>query len=276
MASSGSSSSGEAGSVVRGYLPTDYYTAQRVFKPKPPALAPCSYPNKIDIDSSRSYAILVQASSARLRLLQSIYAWMSVHFYIAINVHSRHDLMTGNVVVEAYDAPKERAYAMVIFRAATDADEQTDRVMRSHGHSGRRGPCPPPRTALLCQSGVTLQSVWQWLNLHRGRLAYMVGAPQLRHTVAVAVAAHRERSRDSLESALPAYEPPQDAPIPEDDPPAYSAENAQQPACLLTTQSLPELLPQSYEDQDRIAEFHKLWLQFEKKNFQSWAACIGR
>ncbi|KAJ1662678.1 hypothetical protein EV178_005672 [Coemansia sp. RSA 1646] len=241
-------SGGEAGAVVRGYLPTDYYAAHRVFKQKPPQLTPSNYPNKIDVDSSRSYAILVRRGSNACLLLQNIYAWMSVHFYVAINALDTQPHTTGNIVVEAYESP-ERAYAMVVFRASTVADEQTDHIMRSHGHSTRRGPCPPPITALLCQTGVTLQSIWQWLNLHRGRLAYMVGAPPLQNTVAIAVASRRsDRSRESLDSTLlPAYEPPLEQsalPIPEDndDPPAYSDNT---PARLLATQSLPELL-QSY------------------------------
>ncbi|KAJ1951518.1 hypothetical protein FBU59_000110 [Linderina macrospora] len=57
--------------------------------------------------------------------------------------------------------------------------------MQSHGHSQRRGPCPPPISAIICRSGVNLQSVWQWLSLHRGRLAYLVNEQFIRNTIAV-------------------------------------------------------------------------------------------
>ncbi|KAJ1799998.1 hypothetical protein LPJ59_001431 [Coemansia sp. RSA 2399] len=269
-------SGGEAASVVRGYLPPDYYDSRQVFKPKPPALTPCDYPNKIDIGSHRSYAILVCRRHRRhhhrapaTRLLQSIYAWMSVHFYVAINVTGEEEQQqtTGNIVVEAYESPGERAYAMAVFRVATEADEQTDRIMRSHGYSSRCGPCPPPLTALLCQSGVMLQSIWQWLSLHRGRLAYMVGAPQLRNTVAIAVAAAaaaaaatcREQSRESLDSTLPAYEPP---------PPAYS--DASAPARLPATQSLPELLlTYGSQEDDGHEQQHQIPVELDGGNTPS-------
>ncbi|KAJ2401535.1 hypothetical protein GGI23_001333 [Coemansia sp. RSA 2559] len=283
-------SCGEVASVVRGYLPPDYYDSQQVFKPKPPALTPCNYPNKIDIGLHRSYAILVRRQHRKptARLLQGIYAWMSVHFYVAINVAraeetEEEEQMTGNIVVEAYESPGERAYAMTVFRVATEADEQTDRIMRSHGYSSRRGACPPPITALLCQSGVMLQSVWQWLSLHRGRLAYMVGAPQLRNPVAIAVAeaeaeaataeaaagTHRGQSRESLDSTLPAYEPPPPAlAAPEDDPPAYS--DASAPARLPVTQSLPELLLNyGAHEAGRHEQQHQLLVELDGGNTPS-------
>ncbi|KAJ1734876.1 hypothetical protein LPJ72_002143 [Coemansia sp. Benny D160-2] len=235
-----SGSSGEATRVVRGYLPADYYTAHRVFKAKAPTLEACKYPNKIDIDSQRSYAIVAvgkQPHNNWRLLLHSVFAWMSIHSYIGVRVTeaistTRAAEVTGNVAVEAFEAP-ERTYAMVVFRAATAGDERTDRMMRSRGYSVRHGPCPPPTTALLCGSGVALQSVWQWLSLHRGRLACLVDAPQLQGTVAIAARTDtprrrisRDSSRGSMDSMLPAYEPHADAP------PAYSEADA------------PQLLPQ--------------------------------
>ncbi|KAJ2659206.1 hypothetical protein IWW48_003642 [Coemansia sp. RSA 1200] len=223
-------SSGETTCVVRGYLPADYYTTHRVFKAKVPTLEPCKYPNKIDIDSQRSYAIVAVGKQPHSRrLLHSVFAWMSIHSYIGVRVtepSSSTMRVTGNVAVEAYEAP-ERTYAMVVFRAATAGDERTDRMMRSRGYSVRHGPCPPPATALLCRSGVALQSVWQWLSLHRGRLACLVDAPQLQGTVAIAARTDtsrsgRDSSRGSMDSMLPAYEPHVDAP------PAYSEADATQ------------------------------------------------
>ncbi|KAJ2873092.1 hypothetical protein H4R27_002836 [Coemansia aciculifera] len=110
---------------------------------------------------------------------------------------------------------------MVTFRAATQADESTNRIMQSHGYSAKRGPSPPPITGLLCRSGTNLHSVWQWLSIHRGRLAYVVSEPLLTSTVAIvrplvvrpqispyAAPRRHNTSRDSVDSALPLYEPP--------------------------------------------------------------------
>ncbi|KAJ2423635.1 hypothetical protein GGF41_003061 [Coemansia sp. RSA 2531] len=108
---------------------------------------------------------------------------------------------------------------MVTFRAATVEDESTNRIMQSHGYSAKRGPCPPPITGLLCRSGTNLHSVWQWLSIHRGRLAYVVSEPLLTSTVAIvprsilqvspyAAPRRHNTSRESVDSALPIYEPP--------------------------------------------------------------------
>ncbi|KAJ2910081.1 hypothetical protein GGI21_001230 [Coemansia aciculifera] len=147
---------------------------------------------------------------------------MSTHPYVILNyVMGSTAEFTGRIVVEAYESI-ERNYAMVTFRAATLMDETTNRIMQSHGYSARRGPCPPPTTGLLCRSGTTLLSVWQWLSMHRGRLAYLVNEPLLTSVVAIvrtlpppprvaspyAAPRRHNSSRDSVDSSLPLYEPP--------------------------------------------------------------------
>ncbi|KAI9500853.1 hypothetical protein GGI25_005032 [Coemansia spiralis] len=174
--------------VARGYLPENYYSDHHVFEPKPPLLAKSHYPNKIEL-ASRCFALVVKKKQPDQYLLQSIYSWMSVHPYVQI-------ISPRNVVIEAYESC-ERSYAMVVFRSASLEDEQTDRVMRPRGRS-RKGPCPPPTTALLCRSGVTLKCVWQGLGLHKGRLACLL--EPLVHSAA------EDRNSESLDS-LPSYEP---------------------------------------------------------------------
>ncbi|KAJ2771691.1 hypothetical protein GGI18_004997 [Coemansia linderi] len=143
---------------------------------------------------------------------------MSTHSYVLLNFISTHNpSLTGNIVVEAYESP-DRPYAMVVFRAATLMDETTNHIMQSHGYSAKRGPSPPPTTGLLCRSGTNLHSVWQWLAIHKGRLAYVVNEPLLTSIVTVVrppvrpspygVPRRRNVSRDSVDSALPTYEPP--------------------------------------------------------------------
>ncbi|KAJ2817787.1 hypothetical protein FBU31_006104, partial [Coemansia sp. 'formosensis'] len=195
----------------------NYYTERLVFKRKPPTLLEWRYPNKIEVDVLRSYAII--AKKARLT---DIYTWMSTHSYVILNYITTtfgRDGLTGNIVVEAYESA-DRPYAMVIFRAATLADESTNRVMQSHGLSKRGPPCPPPLTGLLCRSGTTLHSVWQWLSIHRGRLAYVVNEAPIAGILAIvrpplpqispyaAPRSHRSASRDSIDSTLPLYQPP--------------------------------------------------------------------
>ncbi|ORX67683.1 hypothetical protein DL89DRAFT_269456, partial [Linderina pennispora] len=143
----------------RGYLPENFYSDRLVFKPKPPAIKTSPYPNKIEVGGRCYYAIIVNKSRARL---QDAYAWMSTHPYIRINYVGpvAGNAFTGNIVVEAYQSP-ERSYVMVVCRAATQGDEQTNQIMQSHGYSQRRGPCPAPISAIICRSGVNLQSVWQ-------------------------------------------------------------------------------------------------------------------
>ncbi|KAJ1964941.1 hypothetical protein GGI12_001103 [Dipsacomyces acuminosporus] len=173
--------------VSRGYLPENYYTDKLVYKRKPPQLKRSQYPNKIEVGKDRQYAILVTRSGARL---QDAFAWMSTHPYIMVNYlfadesSDGPDALTGNIAIEAYESP-ERPYVMITFRAATVADEQTSVLMQSHGESQRRGPCPAPVTGLLCRSGVNIQSVWQWLSLHKGRLAYLVNEQFIRNTIAI-------------------------------------------------------------------------------------------
>ncbi|KAI8319481.1 hypothetical protein GQ54DRAFT_306247 [Martensiomyces pterosporus] len=161
-----------------------------VYKRKPPQLNISQYPNKIEVGRNRCYAILVSKSGARL---QNAYSWMSTHPYIKVNYvpangmgssDSSQEELTGNIAIEAYESP-ERPYAMIAFRAATVADERTNSMMQPHGESHRRGPCPAPITGLLCRSGVNIQSVWQWLSLHRGRLAYLVNEQFIRNTIAI-------------------------------------------------------------------------------------------
>ncbi|KAJ1796601.1 hypothetical protein LPJ75_007210, partial [Coemansia sp. RSA 2598] len=206
------------------------------------------YPNKIEVDLSRGYAILVKKSGAKL---QDAYVWMNTHPYIMVyntaqaNASAGSDV-TANIAIEAYECPENRTYAMIAFRVAMAADENTNRIMQSKGES-RRGPCPAPVTGLLCRSGVNLQSVWQWLSLHRGRLAWLVDEPLISNTVAVIrrpglqystydefntrrtrnlqgprepsdvslqqylgrqLPVNRRQSRESLDSMLPVYEPP--------------------------------------------------------------------
>ncbi|KAJ2327460.1 hypothetical protein GGH92_010047, partial [Coemansia sp. RSA 2673] len=220
--------------ISRGFLPENYYAERLVFKRKPPVLRISHYPNKIEVDARRSYAIVARKAGARL---VDVYAWMSTHPYVVLNYVASAAAMagtsrwTGNIVVEAYEST-ERSYAMVVFRAAAAADESTNHVMKSHGDSARHGPCPAPVTGLLCRAGTNLKSVWQWLCIHRGRLAYVIAAPlidsvivaQVHHsyyqpqnalTVPGAAVALRprggtasNRSRESVDSALPQYEPP--------------------------------------------------------------------
>ncbi|KAJ2770108.1 hypothetical protein IWQ56_002294 [Coemansia nantahalensis] len=177
--------------VVRGYLPPNYYADRLVYKRQPPQLRASQYPNKIDIDGLQGFAIVAGDSNPRLH---SAYQWMSAHPYVRVNVvHAPGDAgSTGNVAIEAYQSD-DRAYAMITFRAATEADERTNHLLESHGMS-RRGPCPAPVTALLCRSGVNIQSVWQWLNIHYGRVAYLVDEPLLFSNIAVVQsAAPRQR-----------------------------------------------------------------------------------
>ncbi|KAJ2217648.1 hypothetical protein EV180_005915, partial [Coemansia sp. RSA 518] len=211
--------------VYRGYLPENYYADKHVFKRKPPMLQVSNYPNKIEVDMHRCFAILVKGTNARL---QDAYEWMAAHPYIQVRYIASTDSerLTGNIAVEAYSSI-DRAYVMIVFRAATVNDEHTNQMLESHGMS-RKGPCPPPVTGLLCRSGVNIQSIWQWLSLHRGRLAYLVNEPILHTNIAIvqsgrlqlyaghsttqlipqgAVIRH-DRSHDSFESGLPAYEPP--------------------------------------------------------------------
>ncbi|KAJ1898959.1 hypothetical protein LPJ66_002424 [Kickxella alabastrina] len=100
--------------------------------------------------------------------------------------------------------------------------------MRSKGED-RRGRCPGPVTALLCRSGVDIQSVWQWLSLHRGHLAYVINEPGASGLLGVPSSSGarrggsigyrnvggrqmsgrgRQQSMESLDSILPVYEPP--------------------------------------------------------------------
>ncbi|KAJ2744213.1 hypothetical protein GGI20_003145 [Coemansia sp. BCRC 34301] len=201
--------------ISRGLLPDNYYRERLVYKRKPPPLRDWHYPNKIQVDGHLSYAIVVKKTTPRLH---DIYTWMSTHPYVVLIYTPGHSGLTGNIVVEAYES-LERNYAMVTFRAATADDEGTNRIMQSHGDSARRGPCPPPTTGLLCRSGTNLNSVWQWLSIHRGRLAYLVNEPLLTsvaatvHPPATSVSPYAaprrlNASRDSVDSSLPVYEPP--------------------------------------------------------------------
>ncbi|KAJ1882199.1 hypothetical protein H4R99_001514 [Coemansia sp. RSA 1722] len=230
--------------ISRGYLPENYYSDKLVYKRKPPALQASQYPNKIEVSAFRDYAILVKKTGAKL---QDAFAWMSTHPYIMVHntTQTAGVNVTPNIVVEAYESPETRAYAMIAFRVATTEDENTNRVMQAKGES-RRGPCPAPVTGLLCRSGVNLQSVWQWLSLHRGRLAWLVEEPLISNTAVVRRAGmqystydefntrrtrnlqsgrepsdvnlqqylsrqlpvNRRRSRESMDSMLPVYEPP--------------------------------------------------------------------
>ncbi|KAJ2827848.1 hypothetical protein IWW50_001686 [Coemansia erecta] len=150
---------------------------------------------------------------------------MSAHPYIKVRLTSTtpdpSTHLTGNIAIEAY-ASTQRTYAMVVFRAATVGDEQTNRMLESHGES-RKGPCPPPVTGLLCKSEVNIQSVWQWLSLYCGRLVYLVNEPMLHTNIAVLPSGHlrihsgqsleqtrlrHDTSRESFDSSLPAYELP--------------------------------------------------------------------
>ncbi|KAJ2450722.1 hypothetical protein EV183_004090 [Coemansia sp. RSA 2336] len=209
--------------ICRGYLPTNYYSDRLVFRRKPPSLSASLYPNKIEIDAQRSFAIVAKHASARL---SDIYEWMAAHPYIQVRYVGFNALFTGNIAIEAYTSA-ERSYAMVIFRAATTDDEHTNRMLESHGES-RKGPCPPPTTGLLCRSGVNIQSVWQWLSLHSGRIAYLINEPFLHTNIAIVpntrLQAHagqqlhlltqssllrsnsNARQADSIDSGLPTYE----------------------------------------------------------------------
>ncbi|KAJ2725362.1 hypothetical protein GGI07_001370 [Coemansia sp. Benny D115] len=162
--------------ISRGYLPAGYFEERKVYKRKPPQLELSPYPNKIEVDQNRSYAIISKKTDAKL---QDIFAWMSTHPYVMVYYTGQAGQeLTGNVAVEAYESPVERGYAMVTFRAATSRDELTNYMMQSKGDSSRRGgACPAPATGLLCRSAVNIQSVWQWLSLHRGRLAYVTNEP---------------------------------------------------------------------------------------------------
>ncbi|KAJ2626482.1 hypothetical protein H4R22_004793, partial [Coemansia sp. RSA 1290] len=219
--------------ISRGYLPVNYYSDRLVFRRKPPSLSATLYPNKIEIDAQRSFAVVAKHAHARL---SEIYEWMAAHPYIQVRYVDTNTSFTGNVAVEAY-ASTERTYVMVIFRAATIDDERTNRMLESHGES-RKGPCPPPITGLLCRSGVNIQSIWQWLSLHSGRIAYLINEPFLHTNIAIVPdtrlqansgqqlhlltqssilrsnsnmqQAHYATSRqqtDSIDSGLPTYEP---------------------------------------------------------------------
>ncbi|KAJ1643879.1 hypothetical protein LPJ64_004391 [Coemansia asiatica] len=235
--------------ISRGYLPENYFSDKQVYKRRPPTLQLSQYPNKIEVNLNRDYAILVKKTGAKL---QDAFAWMSTHPYIMVYNTAQANVDTGitaNIAIEAYECPESRTYAMIAFRVAMTADETTNRIMQSKGES-RRGPCPAPITGLLCRSGVNLQSVWQWLSLHRGRLAWLVDEPLISNTVAVIrrpgmqqystydefntrrtrnlqqgnreqmsdvslqqylsrqLPVSRRRSRESLDSMLPVYEPP--------------------------------------------------------------------
>ncbi|KAJ2698686.1 hypothetical protein FB645_005569 [Coemansia sp. IMI 203386] len=230
--------------ISRGYLPGNYYSDKLVYKRKPPTLQASQYPNKIEVSAFRDYAILVKKTGAKL---QDAFAWMSTHPYIMVHntTQTTGVNVTANIVVEAYESPESRSYAMIAFRVATTEDENTNRVMQAKGES-RRGPCPAPVTGLLCRSGVNLQSIWQWLSLHRGRLAWLVEEPLISNTAVVRrtgmqystydefntrrtrnlqsgrepsdvnlqqylsrqLPVNRRRSRESMDSMLPVYEPP--------------------------------------------------------------------
>ncbi|KAJ1719330.1 hypothetical protein LPJ53_005892 [Coemansia erecta] len=194
--------------ISRGYLPGNYYSDRLVFKRRAPLLEASRYPNKIEVSSTRSYAIVVHKTGARL---SDAFAWMATHPYIMV----LHTAPAGGIVaVEAYESPQQRAYAMVVLRAATPEDEHTARMMQPHGESRRSGACPAPVTGLLLRSAVNMQAVWLWLARSRGRLARLVDAPLPQPfaptTVAAAAGVHVRRgpSRESLDSVLPRYEPP--------------------------------------------------------------------
>ncbi|KAJ2782973.1 hypothetical protein GGI15_002748 [Coemansia interrupta] len=190
--------------ISRGYLPGNYYSDRLVYKRRAPLLEASRYPNKIEVSSTRSYAIVVHKTGARL---SDAFAWMATHPYIMV----LHTEPGGTVAVEAYESPQQRAYAMVVLRAATAEDEHTARMMQPHGESRRSGACPAPVTGLLVRPAVNMQAVWLWLARNRGRLARLVDAPLPQpFTPAVAAAAHVRRgpSRESLDSVLPRYEPP--------------------------------------------------------------------
>ncbi|KAJ1845355.1 hypothetical protein LPJ73_004882 [Coemansia sp. RSA 2703] len=189
--------------ISRGYLPSNYYSDRLVYKRRAPLLEASRYPNKIEVSSTRSYAIVVHKTSARLR---DAFAWMATHPYIMV----LHTEAGGVVAVEAYESPQQRSYAMVILRAATAEDQHTAHIMQPHGESRRSGACPAPVTGLLIRPGVTMQAVWLWLARNHGHLARLVDAPLPQSFIPSVAAVHVRRgpSRESLDSVLPRYEPP--------------------------------------------------------------------